>query len=198
METDQAKCDNIDMFESAAHMNSELNKSSQSENSKIVLQDESNASADVESKLENDQKDVENLIHDSMDHGAQSEEETGKDSSGESSVNADSESTLSAPEAIAHQNMQDHEAAMAEECSQGEIIDEKIERKEVSICWIYQIWWLYLCMTRNKLWYGRAFNIFQVYQYFTIYRGYFLLKLEQFSWISCTTLVRIRRYQRQC
>jgi hypothetical protein len=52
-------------------MNSELNKSSQSENSKIVLQGESNASADVESKLENDQKDVENLIHDSMDHGAQ-------------------------------------------------------------------------------------------------------------------------------
>lgn len=134
METDQGKCDNIDMFESAAHMNSELNKSSQNENSKIVLQGESNASPDVESKLENDQKDVENLIHDSMDHGAQSEEETGKDSSGESSVNADSESTLSAPEAIAHQNMQDHEAAMAEECSQGEIIDENIERKEASIC----------------------------------------------------------------
>lgn len=131
METDQGKCDNIDMFESAAHMNSELNKSSQNENSKIVLQGESNASPDVESKLENDQKDVENLIHDSMDHGAQSEEETGKDSSGESSVNADSESTLSAPEAIAHQNMQDHEAAMAEECSQGEIIDENIERKEI-------------------------------------------------------------------
>ena len=34
-----------------------------------------------------------------------------------------------------------------------------------------------------------AFNIFQVYQYFmiTIYRHNFLLKFEQFSWISCTT-----------
>jgi hypothetical protein len=27
----------------------------------------------------------------------------------------------------------------------------------------------------------RAFNIFQVYQYFTIYRWYFYLKFEQFS-----------------
>jgi hypothetical protein len=27
----------------------------------------------------------------------------------------------------------------------------------------------------------RAFNIFQVYQYFTIYRQYFLLKFEEFS-----------------
>jgi hypothetical protein len=26
----------------------------------------------------------------------------------------------------------------------------------------------------------RAFNIFQVYQYFTIYRWYFLLKFDQF------------------
>ena len=41
-----------------------------------------------------------------------------------------------------------------------------------------------------------AFNIFQVYQYFTIYRRYFLLKFEQFSWISYTTLFKIRRYQR--
>ena len=30
-------------------------------------------------------------------------------------------------------------------------------------------------------------NIFQVYQYFTIYRQYFLLKFEQYSWISYTT-----------
>ena len=30
----------------------------------------------------------------------------------------------------------------------------------------------------------RAFNIFHVYQYFTIYRQYFLLKFEQYSWIS--------------
>jgi len=27
----------------------------------------------------------------------------------------------------------------------------------------------------------RAFNIFEVYQYFTIYRRYFILKFEQFS-----------------
>jgi hypothetical protein len=27
----------------------------------------------------------------------------------------------------------------------------------------------------------RAFDIFQVYQYFTIYRGYFFLKFEQFN-----------------
>jgi hypothetical protein len=27
---------------------------------------------------------------------------------------------------------------------------------------------------------GRAFNIFHVYQYFTIYRWYFKLKIEQF------------------
>ena len=40
----------------------------------------------------------------------------------------------------------------------------------------------------------RAFNIFQVYQYFTSYRSwYFLLKFE---WISYTTLFKIRRYQR--
>ena len=42
----------------------------------------------------------------------------------------------------------------------------------------------------------RAFNIFQVYQYFTIYRWYFLLKFEQYLWISYTTLCKIRRYQR--
>jgi hypothetical protein len=39
---------------------------------------------------------------------------------------------------------------------------------------------------------------FQVYQYFTIYRWYFLSKFEQFSWISytCTTLFKIRKYQK--
>ena len=47
----------------------------------------------------------------------------------------------------------------------------------------------------------RTFNIFQVYQYFTtsIYRWYFILKFEQFLWISYTTLFKIRslrRYQR--
>jgi hypothetical protein len=41
-----------------------------------------------------------------------------------------------------------------------------------------------------------AFNIFQVYQYFTIYRRCLLFKFEQFSWISYTTLFTIRRYQR--
>jgi hypothetical protein len=41
----------------------------------------------------------------------------------------------------------------------------------------------------------RAFNIFQVYQYFAIYRWYFLSKFEQFSWISHRTLFKIRRYQ---
>jgi len=35
-----------------------------------------------------------------------------------------------------------------------------------------------------------AFNIFQVYQYFTIYRWYFFFNLEQFSWISCATLFK--------
>jgi hypothetical protein len=34
----------------------------------------------------------------------------------------------------------------------------------------------------------QGFNIFQVYLDFTIYRQYFLLKFEQFSWISYTTL----------
>jgi len=34
----------------------------------------------------------------------------------------------------------------------------------------------------------KTFNIFQVFQYFTIYRRYlFLLKFEQFSWISYST-----------
>jgi hypothetical protein len=46
----------------------------------------------------------------------------------------------------------------------------------------------------------RAFNIFQVYQYFTIYRPnyrwYLLLKFEQLLWISYTTLFKIKRYQR--
>ena len=44
--------------------------------------------------------------------------------------------------------------------------------------------------------YDQDFNIFQVYQYFTIYRQYFLLKFEQFAWISYTTLFKIRRCQR--
>jgi hypothetical protein len=49
----------------------------------------------------------------------------------------------------------------------------------------------------KKLHYHRAFNIFQVYQYFTIYTWYFfLLKFEHCSWISYTTLFKIRRYQR--
>ena len=44
----------------------------------------------------------------------------------------------------------------------------------------------------------RAFNIFQVCQYFTIYwpGGAFLLKFVNFFCISCATLFRIRRYQR--
>ena len=37
---------------------------------------------------------------------------------------------------------------------------------------------------------------FQNYQYFIIYRQYFLLNFEQFSWISYATLFKIRRYQR--
>ena len=41
----------------------------------------------------------------------------------------------------------------------------------------------------------RAFNISQVYQYFTVYRRYFVLWLEQFIWISDTTLFKNRRYQ---
>ena len=43
---------------------------------------------------------------------------------------------------------------------------------------------------------SRAFHIFQVYQYFTIYRWQFLLKFEQYSSIFYTTLFKIRRYQR--
>jgi hypothetical protein len=38
----------------------------------------------------------------------------------------------------------------------------------------------------------RDFNIFQVYQYFIIYRRYFLLKFEQFSWITYTTLFKTK------
>ena len=39
-----------------------------------------------------------------------------------------------------------------------------------------------------KLYMTRAYNNFQVYQYLTIYRWYFLLKFEQFSRISYTML----------
>jgi hypothetical protein len=39
-----------------------------------------------------------------------------------------------------------------------------------------------------------AFNIFQVYQYFTIYRWYFFLKFEQFPWYL-VQLFKIRRYK---
>ena len=46
----------------------------------------------------------------------------------------------------------------------------------------------YLLMSKN-------FNIFQVYQYFTIYRRFILLKFEKISWISYKTLIKIRRYQ---
>jgi hypothetical protein len=56
---------------------------------------------------------------------------------------------------------------------------------------------------RDKSVVTTAFNIFQVYQlflikYFTIYKQYryFLLKFEQFFWISYTTIFIIRRYQR--
>jgi hypothetical protein len=35
--------------------------------------------------------------------------------------------------------------------------------------------------------------MFQMYQYFTIYRWYLLLKFEHFSWISCTTLFITRK-----
>ena len=31
--------------------------------------------------------------------------------------------------------------------------------------------------------YIKAFNIFQVYQYFSIYRQYFFIKYEHFAWI---------------
>jgi len=37
-----------------------------------------------------------------------------------------------------------------------------------------------LTIIDNTILNNRAFNIFQVYQYFTIYRRYFLLKFEQF------------------
>jgi hypothetical protein len=48
----------------------------------------------------------------------------------------------------------------------------------------------------SKIVIHRAFNIFQVYQYFIIYRWYRLLKFEHFSLTSYTTLFEIRRYQR--
>ncbi|XP_052085455.1 PHD finger protein 20-like protein 1 isoform X5 [Mytilus californianus] len=129
MEMDDEKCENLDLLESAAKMNSELGKTSEITEKSGFPRDKSVGVCVA--KTENDKHEDENLIHDSMDRGAQSEEEAGKDSSGESSVNADSESTLSAPEAIAHQNMQDHEASMAEESIQGEIIEEKMETEEV-------------------------------------------------------------------
>ena len=129
MEMDDEKCENLDHLESAAMMNSERGKTSENSINSGCPRDKS---AEVRGDKHGNKHDDENLIHDSMDHGAQSEEEAGKDSSGESSVNADSESTLSAPEAIAHQNMQDHEASMAEENIQGEIIEEKMKIEEVS------------------------------------------------------------------
>ena len=42
------------------------------------------------------------------------------------------------------------------------------------ISWLIFIFWQYIWMT-NKVHYCRAFNIVQVYQYFTIYRRYFFL-----------------------
>jgi hypothetical protein len=42
----------------------------------------------------------------------------------------------------------------------------------------------------------KAFNIFQVYQYFIIYRQYFFLKFGHFSWLSYAAVFEIRRYQR--
>ncbi|XP_063406855.1 PHD finger protein 20-like protein 1 isoform X2 [Mytilus trossulus] len=132
MEMDDEKCENLDHLESAAMMNSERGKTSENSIKPGCPRDKSaEVRGDKHGNKHGDKHDDENLIHDSMDHGAQSEEEAGKDSSGESSVNADSESTLSAPEAIAHQNMQDHEASMAEESIQGEIIEEKMEIEEV-------------------------------------------------------------------
>ena len=72
-------------------------------------------------------------------------------------------------------------------------------------CWVADIVMINTCyhyateFNRNikvtlfkKYWCNRAFNIFQVYQYFTLYRGYFLFKFEQFSWISYTTPFKIR------
>ncbi|CAC5394264.1 PHF20 [Mytilus coruscus] len=101
MDMDDEKCENLDLLESAAKMNSERGKTSENSVKSGFPRDKS-AEVNVD-KTEGDKHDDENLIHDSVDRGAQSEEEAGKDSSGESSVNADSESTLSAPEAIAHQ-----------------------------------------------------------------------------------------------
>jgi hypothetical protein len=58
------------------------------------------------------------------------------------------------------------------------------------------LWYYFTCL----LWYYFTCSglpiFFQNYQYFIIYRQYFLLNFEQFSWISYATLFKIRRYQR--
>jgi hypothetical protein len=67
------------------------------------------------------------------------------------------------------------------------------------LLWYYftcLLWYYFTCL----LWYYFTCSglpiFFQNYQYFIIYRQYFLLNFEQFSWISYATLFKIRRYQR--
>ena len=48
---------------------------------------------------------------------------------------------------------------------------------------------------KNKDKVNMTFNIFQAYQYFTIYRRYFVLKFEYFHILSYTTIFKIWRYQ---
>ena len=64
------------------------------------------------------------------------------------------------------------------------------------ILWYMEKWRIFIGRQEGYIRLFRAFNIFEVYQYFTIFRWYFLLKFEEFSGMSYTTLFKIRRYQR--
>ena len=48
----------------------------------------------------------------------------------------------------------------------------------------------------DLLTFSRDFNIFQVYQYFTIHGWYFFIKIWTIFMNIYTTLFKIRRYQR--
>jgi hypothetical protein len=56
--------------------------------------------------------------------------------------------------------------------------------------WSHQLCleFFFLCSVKTRgdcsFCWNRSFNIFQVYQYFTIYRRCFFLKFEHFAWIS--------------
>ena len=64
-------------------------------------------------------------------------------------------------------------------CISCETVQKRLPKTGFSSC--FKLIQIILIFSENIL---RAFNIFQVYQYFTIYRWCFFLKFEHFSWIS--------------